>query len=252
MEITRAGKLYYDYVKQVASLEKQLQRNLVEVEKDRKDKIYLGIGNWRGTVMLPKFLPFFSNLCPNVEIQVLEGNSDFLINAIHRDHVDFCIMSTPASTLGFVCELIVVEKILLVGNNDHPLVKAANRASVPAGVYRNMDISALLQETFLLTRSGQNFAQVVRNFFHEQGTVPENIREINNLTTAYNMVTQGCGFAFLPECGLQQTFQTDNVSFFTMGDPPLEFPISAVYKTSFNLSRPSRLFIDMLKGQYNV
>ena len=248
--LTRAGEAYYDYVRQAVELERELRDALTTIQEQEEERICLGIGNWRGMVMLPEFLPIFSRRHPAVDVQVLEGNSDFLENAILKGHVDFCVMSLPTDLSHFNCELIVTEKVLLVGNNEHPLVKKTNANSSLAEGYRSIDIGELQKEMFFMTRMGQNFARVIRDFFKKQDFHPDHVREINNLTTAYSMVVQGWGFAFIPEIGVRQISAGDNVSCFTLGNPSLKFPIAAVYKKNNALPQYVRLFIEMLKEEY--
>lgn len=250
LRLTYAGELYYSYIGKVMELERQLERDFAEIRNNGRDKICVGIGPWRGTCVLPTVLPLFERRYPNIEVKVVEGLSDFLENAVVKNNVDFCIMSLPVNYEKSTYEVFMDEKILLVGNNEHPLVKEA-RTLYPGHIgYPHMDLLRLKHETFFLTTSGQNFAHVVQSLFSKLDFQPDHIREIQNLTTALNLVVRGMGFCFLPEAGLKMIPCHSNISFFTVGEPYLEWQLAAVYKRTSRLSKSARLFIDTLKELY--
>lgn len=247
LKLTYAGKLYHDYVNQVVDLEKQLLREFSMIRKDGHDSVSLGIGPWRGTCILPVLLPTLAEKHPGIDIRVLEGESDFLQNAILKNNVDFCITSLPINYENLSYEIVLHEKVLLVGNNEHPLVKKMRGHWKNGDLYPHLDILQLKTERFFVTTPGQNLARIIHDFFSRSDFRPKKILEIQNLTTAFSLVVQGMGFSFLPESALKIMSIPDNITFFTVGTPPLSWSLAAVYKKGVRVTKSVRLIIDILK-----
>ena len=247
LKLTYAGKLYYDYVNQVMELGKQLRREFSMIRNDGHDRVSLGIGPWRGTCTLPVLLPALAEKYPGLDVRVLEGESDFLQNAMLKNKVDFCVMSLPVNSENVSAEIFLNEKVLLVGNNGHPLVREMRGRWKGGDPYPHLNILQLKKERLFMTTPGQNFAHIIHSFFNRSGFRPENVLEIQNLTTSFNLVVQGMGFSFLPESALKIMLIPDNVTFFTVGEPPLSWSLAAVYKKKSHISRSVRLIIDTLK-----
>lgn len=250
LKLTYAGELYYSYIEKIIELEKQLGRDFNEIRHKGRDKICLGIGPWRGACILPIVLPEFAKRYPNIAVNVLEGMSDYLENAILKNKVDFCIMSLPVNYAKSAYEVFLHERVLLVGNNDHPLVREFNSTASSSGLYPHMDLLKLKYERFFLTSPGQNFAHLIQSQFSKLDFQPEHVSEIQNLNTALNLVVKGMGFSFIPESGLKTFLYPDNITFFTVGEPELTWSLAAVYKRNSRLSKSARLFIDTLKELY--
>ena len=59
------------------------------------------------------------------------------------------------------------------------------------------------------------------------------------------------GFAFLHESGISRTPYLDQLSCFTIGDPPLTCPMAVVYKKNGFLSPSARSFINITRQFYS-
>lgn len=251
LKLTYAGELYYEYIQEVAELEKQLNNEFKKIRNDGRERVCLGIGPWRGTCILPVVLPVLAEKYPFIDVSVLEGESNFLENAILKNKVDFCIMSLPVDYAKLAYEIFLKEKILLVGNNSHPLVKEAKKEKSTGCVYSHFDITRLKNQRLYLTTPGQNFAFLIHSLFSKVNFRPVNICEIQNLTTAFNLVVKGLGFSFLPESGLKTTLIPENITLFTVGEPELSWSFAAVYKKTAHIPKSVRLIIDTLKEIYS-
>lgn len=256
LKLTYAGERYLEYIGKVSALDKQLQKEFSDIRIQERGKLTLGLAIWRSSCMLPQFLPVFSSRYPNIEIQVVEGKSAFLVNELLKDRLDICIMN-PLPSLDYKSldyEVIRNEKILLAVHKDHPVLTSLypEGVSQPAGdSYPAFDISAIENEQFFLTKSGQNLTITISSFFSRHHMHPGRIFETENLSTAINLAAAGMGFTFIPEAGIISGQFPDNLALFAVDTPPLQWPLAVFYKSSSYTTVAVKRFISILKELYS-
>ena len=248
LKLTPAGELFYAYLESQGYLDRQLKSDLQEFQDREQRVVHIGVATWRGSVLLPDILPRYMRQYPDIQVVLHESPAPKLEELISDNVTDFCIMHIPADTSELTYEMVMQERILLVGNRSHPLVAA--RMEDGAGM-PYFDIRVLEQETLIMLPPDWRMAKVLHNTFDIYNLKPRRTILTTNNTTAVNLVAEGMGFAFFPESGLKRCNHLDRLAFFTVGDPPLACPLAVVYKKNSFLSPAARAFIDMTRSYYN-
>lgn len=248
LRLTSAGELFYAYLESQSYLDRQLKSDLEELQEREQRVVHIGVATWRGSVLLPDVLPRFAQRHPDIQVVLHENPAPALGDLIAGNVADFCIMDIPADTSELTYELIMQERILLVGSRSHPLVAAQLERE---GEMSNFDIRTLERETFIMLPPDWRMARVLHNTFDIYSLKPQKTILTTNNTTAVNLVAEGMGFTFLPESGLKRCTHREQLAFFFVGDPPLSCPLAAVYKKNSFLSPAARDFIDLTRSCYN-
>lgn len=248
LKLTDAGEVYFRYAQQQLQIEEQLHKELALLKDVRSGYLRIGIGNWRGTYMLPELLPVFSARYPAVEVQIKEGTTVVLLDALSRGETDLCITSVDKDQMNLDYRILGSERILLAGGNKHPFVEPYVTLDSHSSSLPNIDLSELQNETFLLTTRGQNFAKVIEEYLEQMRIAPAAIMRIENLTTGVHLAAQGKSFAFLPEAGLKSHTHAlpSSVTYFTIGQPELTFDIAIAHKKNARLSWAAQAFVDTI------
>jgi len=250
LKLTPAGELYYRYVKEQMKIEQQFMSELDLLKNTRSAILRIGIGIWRGTYMLPEILPLFFGKYPSVDIQIMQGTSAVILDALGRGETDLCITSVADKYPNLAYQKLGSEMILLVGGNSHPFIKNANISRISRCDLPCLELNQLPDETFLLTTKTQNFSKIIEDYFTLCNFKPSSIMRIENLTTGVHLAAQGRYFTFLPEAGLKFQTLPSNVTCFTIGQPPLTFEIAIAYKKNTALSWAGKAFITTIAEHY--
>ncbi|WP_282173397.1 LysR family transcriptional regulator substrate-binding protein [Cytobacillus firmus] len=252
LKLTYTGERYYNYLMQIIQLDKQLQKEFSEIQNNDRGKIRLGLALWRGSCLLPDILPSFTEKYPNIEVDIIEGKSNFLVSELLTEKLDFAVMNLPTNMdfSKLTYDTLMEEQILFVGNKNHPLVEQARSSQINSNGYPFIDIAHLEDELFIITKPGQNLTSAILHHFSKRHLDPKNILEIENLTTAINLVSAGMGFTFVPEGGVKEKQLPENLALFSLEDPNLIWPLAVVYKKHTYITNHSNLFIGMLKDYY--
>ncbi len=251
LRLTPAGEIFLRYVAQGIDLEKQCLSQIENLKEHSVEVLRLGIGPWRGSCFLPQILPLFQERYPFIKIEVLEGVSDTLADATLKNIVDLSILGSPESYPFLDSIHLYDERVLLVGNSSHPIVRQLQLEQMDNPGFLHTDLQLFQKERLILTSPQQGFARTVENYFMKVHFSPIDVLRIESLHTGTYMVSKGNYFTFLPEIVMRSISLPGNISFMSFGDPSLLFPIAFTYNRSTTLSHAAQLFIEAGLNYYN-
>lgn len=248
LRLTEAGVRYIEYIKEAVYAEKNLLSEFDQMRSGERGTVKVGIAVWRCSIIMPAVLPLMRKKHPFIDVQVLEGPSAVIENSLLNNEIDLCLMNLPTAAGELICENIMQEKILLCGNENHPLVQKAMVDCVPEeNGYRPFDMKLLNGESLIMQYPGQNITRMVNITLARHEIVPAKVWKTQSITTALNMVSTDAHFAFIPEACVRFDLHPKGVVFFTVDDPPLAWSFVAAYRKKATLSRSARLFINEVK-----
>ena len=68
IQLTEAGRVYQSYLESNSHLYQKLQSDLNGLNSSRSQAINIGLGTWRGNLLLPEILPTFLSQHPNAAL----------------------------------------------------------------------------------------------------------------------------------------------------------------------------------------
>lgn len=232
-------------------MDRQFADELTSIRKDESGEIRLGIAQWRGAVLLPQIMPAFQKLYPHVNIEVLEGRAVQVETALIQGKVDLCLMNLPSRfPAQTVQEVIWNERVLLVGNRNHPVVRQALLADPNPDGYRSIDIRFLENEHFISLKPGQNMTAAAEQLFASYNLRPKSVWSTENMTTALNMVSKTMSFTMMPEAGARFSPLPDDLAVFTIEHAKQLFAFAAIYRQDFVLNNWIHTLLDLTRQIY--
>ena len=250
IELTDAGRAYYNYLEDSAHSFQKLARELDAINSNRQQTLHLGISTLRGAMLLPEILPAFIQTNPKTRLVLHELPVSELYRLVSTNEIDFAIMNTREDTPShFTKETLFHENILLVGNREHPNAKELLRKQA-SGLPLTLD--GLESERFILLAPELTVAKMVQEYLNSQNIVLKNQIVTTNCYTALNLVAKNLGFCFLIESGRPHFSSQENLCFFNMNASQLKFPLSIVYKERALLSADAREMIEIMRSYYKT
>lgn len=246
---TGAGELFLAYLEQQRYLSRQLDSDLQRLRTDQRQVVRIGMAVWRGASLLPDVMPEFIRRWPEAQVVIHEAPAPQLEQLLDQGDADLCLLQSPISGDKIVYETLLRERILLVGRRDHPLLAGWDSTLQNP---KPIDLRRLENQRFILLPPDWRLGQLVRNAFHAMNLQPQDTILTTNNTTAVNLVAEGLGFAFVPETGARRCYRLEDLSFYTVGDPPLSSTLLTAYKKDSFLSPAARAFIQLVREIYGA
>lgn len=241
---TAFGLRYLETAKKILDRYKQLENDLDEYRQMRRGKLTFGIPLNLGTYLLPKILPAFQELYPNISVQFKENNSTELDKLMLSGKLDFSIMHYEIPTDAIHYEFLAEDDFYLV----MPLALSRKYEFPdyrPLSIY---DLKALEKEPFLMVASRQKLRQVADSILSQLSIKPNIRYTTKNMETAKRLAAAGMGITFLPHSYLNLFSGIENLACYPL-DPSLSASWKLVigYPDGRPLSKCSREFIQFLK-----
>lgn len=252
LRLTYTGERYYQYVLQLMKLDENVRREFQDIQNQTSGRLRLGVALWRGACLLPDVFPTFHQQYPDIHIELTEGRSVQLESALMNDKIDLAVMNLPR-TLDYnklTCEIICEERILLAAPTHHPYVRDLLVDCDALDGYPRAPLELLEHIPLILTKPGQNLTHEVRHMLGKNHIEPNILLETGNLTTAINLTAQGIACTFVPEEGAKVCQHPGAVTYFVTNSSDLVWDLAAVYRKDTYLTRLSRLFIEVMKQQF--
>lgn len=189
-----------EYIIDQAKIIIKEQKRLFTLVEDSKKEI---VGNFKLAViptlspyLIPLFIQSFVKKFPKVKIEVIESNTEQIIEMLKKDEVDAGLLATPLNEKKLTERVLYYEPFYLFANKKHPLSKKTK--------IKEDDLD--IEEIWLLNK-GNCFRDQVLNICEHSSEDSDNVHlkfESGNFETLKNMVLQGGGYTILPHMCVNQ------------------------------------------------
>jgi LysR family transcriptional activator of glutamate synthase operon len=191
VRVTEAGAVLLQYAERVFNDLKNAEMAVREINDLKRGTVRLGVGPTTLIYRLPPILREYVRLFPEIELIILAGSTEFLLESLRSHHLDLAIVMPKGPLPGFQIRPLGTEELVVVLNREHPL--AARRALRPAD---------LAQLRFILYEKNTVMQNLIDRFFESLGIVPRIAMEVENNEALKSMVRVGLGASILPLCAV--------------------------------------------------
>jgi LysR family transcriptional regulator, low CO2-responsive transcriptional regulator len=232
--LTAAGETLAEACQDIEMRMERLSQDLAALQGVERGSFKLAIlTTVKYTV--PKLLGGFCAAHPGIDVAMVVGNRENLLQRLANNQDDLYIMGQPPEGLDLVCEDFADNPLVLVAPPEHPLVGQKRIAP-----------QRLAQEPFIMREPGSGTRLTAEKFFTSQGFSPINRLEVGSNEAIKQTVAGGLGLAVLSsttvvsELALGELVQLDVQGF------PLIRRWHVVYPRGKRLSAATLAFKDWL------
>ena len=191
---TRNGAVFIEHLRRIRGEYRQARSELYDSEGMKGGRVVLGISSFRGQQTLPKILLRFSELYPEVRVQVEEQNSKKLEDLLLDGKVDVAVIALPAEKLKNEAHFLKKEEIYLVTAKGHPLLAEAHE--IPDRPGRWVSLAAAAKHPFILSYHDTILGSISRELFQKHRLKTTIRFDTITAAMAVSMAEAGLGIAF--------------------------------------------------------
>jgi DNA-binding transcriptional LysR family regulator len=190
--VTEAGNLLLQYSEKIFHDLKNAEMAVREINAMKRGAVRLGVGATTLTYRLPHILGDYNRRFPDIELIVLTGTTESLLEAVKSQHIDLAIvMSTPVSPPGLTITPLGREELVVVVNRDHPL---ARKSTLKAA-----DLSSL---RFILYEKNTAMQNLIDGYFKSLRVTPRIAMEVESIEAIKSLISAGLAASILPLCAV--------------------------------------------------
>jgi LysR family hydrogen peroxide-inducible transcriptional activator len=237
VELTQAGALFVERSQAILDLIEQLKQEMEDISQMKKGRLIVGSMPMTGATILPRVVPTFQAMYPDIEISLIEETSSHLELITYQGHTDLSILSLPLREESLHYEILYEEEIVLAVPPQHRL--AQHQGDVP--------ISILAQESFIFLKRGLGFHQQSIDLCETAGIRPRIVFESSNMETIQSLVAAGMGIAFVPYLIAERTESQQAPTYLKLESRPTRTLVIA-YKKGRYMSKAAEAFVQTMKS----
>jgi DNA-binding transcriptional LysR family regulator len=209
--ITEAGNLLLQYSEKIFHDLKNAEMAVREMSAMKRGAVRLGVGATTLTYRLPHVLGDYNRRFPDIELIVLTGTTEFLLDAVTSQRIDLAIvMSTPGSPPGLTITPLGGEELVVVLNRDHPL---ARKSTIGLA-----DLSSL---RFILFEKHTAMQNLIDGYFERLDVAPHIAMEVEGIESIKSLIGAGLGASILPLCAVGEHPRTAQLKVMRVKGKPL-------------------------------
>jgi len=173
--ITEAGNVLLQYAEKIFHDLKNAEMAVREMNAMKRGAVRLGVGATTLTYRLTHVLGDYNRRFPDIELIVLTGTTEFLLDAVKSQNLDLAIvMSTPVPPQGMTVTPLGREELVVVMNREHPL---ARKSILEPGDLSSID-----------------------GYFESLGVTPRIAMEVESIEAIKSLIRAGLAASILPLC----------------------------------------------------
>ncbi len=202
LSTTYAGERYLNMAHQVLRLYKDFEAEISDINSLNIGRLDIGITTHLASYLLPKLLPRYRALYPNLSICITEESSSVLEEMVLSGKVDFAVMHTHPLLISQNSHAL---RFSLIQNDPFLLVAPADtklKATSPCDPYPLIDPELLKTQDFIMVSPGRRIRQVADIILSKAEIEPKIILTTQSFETAKRLASVGMGVTLLPEAYL--------------------------------------------------
>ena len=119
ISITPSGEILLRYAEQIFKLYAQLENELAELGDLRSGHLKIGASTTLAQYVLPRILALFKKTYPSIELQLINGNSEFIEQQIIAEKIDIALVEGISHYPQINYEVFVKDEIVLVARTKN-------------------------------------------------------------------------------------------------------------------------------------
>jgi DNA-binding transcriptional LysR family regulator len=191
VQVTEAGRVLLPYAERIFCDLRNAEMALREMNALRRGTVRLGVGPTTLIYRLPPVLSDYKRRFPDIELCVLAGTTEFLLQELRSQHVDLAIVMRTGPLAGLAVKPLGREELVIVINNDHPFARR-----------RFIEPSELASLRLILYEKQTAMQNLVDRYFDSLRITPNIAMEVENNEAIKSLVRAGLGASILPLCAL--------------------------------------------------
>ncbi len=218
ISLTLAGATLLPYVRKIEAITNDAVAALMPFGGQEGVEVSIGASHTIAVYLLPQLLPRLLHEWPKLQIHVVGGSTNDVLQALTKHQIGIALIEAPAHRPDLKIELFEHDELALIVRPDH---RWARKAVVRA--------AELVQEPILLREVGSGMRQFVEEYLEQNGVLRQQLRisiDTNSTEGVISAVEAGLGIGFVPRLALEKALRLGSVKTIPLENGPIRREMS--------------------------
>lgn len=244
---TYAGKQFITHANEILMRKRDLEREMEILSGESVGELSVAFPPLRISYMIPKVLPVFHNLYPNVRIKIQEAASSKIDAMLLSGEVDLAFYNLVDLSIGISYKILKREEIVLIVSDSNQAIKEQAVVNHTDSKYPWVDLKQFESEIFLLQSPSHRMGRLALQLFEQNNFSPAKVMSIDNITAAANLAAAGYGVCIISEAHLNNITVNSDYHCFSIGCPCLSSNFVFAYRQGSYLTKYAKGFVEIVE-----
>lgn len=226
IRLTECGEKYIESVKQIMYIQDNFVNYLNDLNNLTGGTLSIGATNFFASLLLPPIILSFSRAYPDIQINLVEGNSTDLEHQLFTGELDLMIEAEDLDASIYDRQKLCHEHLVLAVPSSLPSCRLAYEYSITTKDIidrrhlkketKAVPFHYFEQDPFLFLREGNDTRTRADKICRSEGFSPNVILTLDQQLTAYNLVARGMGISFISDTLIKHMPATPKICYFKL------------------------------------
>lgn len=239
LKITPTGEILYDRAKQIITIYEQTKQDILEQHNIIKGELKIGASFTIGEYILPSLLIDLQKDYPDLELQVIIGNTEEIVQSVRLFQVDIGLIEGQTNEKELSVHPFLQDELFIISSNDH---KLANKNDVT--------ITDLQNQSWITRELGSGTGEYLNHVIRSNGLKVKSLLTISSNQGIKETVINGMGLSLLSRSVIARDVQHKNLSIIKLKDHSFNRTLSYVYSPIMADKKNVKTFISSLNKKF--
>ncbi|MGE7919283.1 LysR family transcriptional regulator [Viridibacillus sp. NPDC093762] len=242
LKITPSGEILYDRAKQMLAIYDQTKSDILTLQNEIKGKLLIGASFTIGEYVLPSLLVTLQQKYPELDLEVIIGNTDEVVEAVQLLKVDIGLIEGKTTNKELIVEPFMEDELLLVASPSHVL---AQKESVT--------IQDLHNHTWLTREEGSGTRNYLLHVLESNSINIKSLISISSNQGLKEFMTQGIdGLTLLSKSVIKHELKRGTLAVIPLEDRIFKRSFSYVYSPIMGSKKNTSMFIKAINNKWPI
>ncbi|MEO4055018.1 LysR substrate-binding domain-containing protein [Solibacillus sp. CAU 1738] len=236
VQITPTGEILYERAKQIMAISEAAKEDILAFHHEIQGKLVIGATFTIGEYILPPILALLQQQFPQLELQVIIGNTDEIIHLTKLIQVDIGLIEGQAHDSDLTIQPFMQDELFIVSTNSHPLV-----------VQTTITVDELQQQNWVAREVGSGTRDYLEHLFRVNGIQVQSLVTISSNQGVKESVMQGLGLSLLSGSVIEREIKNGDIKILPLKDHRFTRTFSYLYPPTMKNKRNVETFIELIR-----
>ena len=239
LKITPTGEILYDRAKQIITIYEQTKQDILEQHNIIKGELKIGASFTIGEYILPSLLIDLQKDYPDLELQVIIGNTEEIVQSVRLFQVDIGLIEGQTNEKELSVHPFLQDELFIISSNDH---KLANKNDVT--------ITDLQNQSWITRELGSGTGEYLNHVIRSNGLKVKSLLTISSNQGIKETVINGMGLSLLSRSVIERDVRHSNLSIIKLKNHSFNRTLSYVYSPIMADKKNVKTFINSLNKKF--
>lgn len=240
LKVTPTGDILYERAKQIITIYEQTKQDILEHHHSLKGELKIGASFTIGEYILPSLLFDLHQDFPQIEFQVVIGNTDEIVQLVRLFQVDLGLIEGQTNDKELSVHPFMQDTLFLVAPNNHPLA-----------TMDEVTIADLQNQAWITREVGSGTREYLSHIIRSNGLKVQSLLTISSNQGIKETVINGMGLSLLSYRVIERDLQHKNLSIIPLKNQSFKRTFSYVYSPVMENKNNVQTFINSLLKKWS-